>query len=719
MSNEQPAKFRNSGRQATSKTPRRNPEPSVAGVLPERHAIGSIISNCDTSADVPEYFPQLISGCHQPQRVPTLRGLVEEFPKIQVAHQEAQSALPKAEVRMAKRKKKAERFEKITEELDKTWSGPGWLPPDVRSKFVLGAPSGLVITSMAKITVLARAHGKVLSSLWAPRGLLREIVDDGNNPPQFTGPMAQQALGHASRTWGTNDSEVFVTDGSSKDEDEEEEGDDEDSLAGEADPRPDCHQPELQTHEPGPAILRDDPVAQDGDKVGSDLTQVSEATSSIYHPSSRPRTNEKTKRDQGLDVIGDRDEEDFVFDESDVEMGRSNSIQHLPDLEGSVLSPTQRRLPKTDDSISSDVDLSIDGSGITHALSPPPALGLLPTIKTMTAFSQPRPNVPVGAPSDKVRSFIVGDNKRRRQTVDMTTESSELEEESDDSSRKRLCWNTLNATKLYQQLTTQSMLTDDVFHFLCIAMLADQGSQEKSIRLVDTQWFTDQCQPDRLPRDLPNFSDRSYICFAIHHPEHWALAFLEPSDRGFTLRLHDSWPVDGRSEEDPKSIQHPTPNVTSQSCPEQADPFTNVTLRSSNTASKGPVSQQLSFENDLMSRSIVDLHTLIDGAEARLRKADHVREQAALHLSCISAPINQLVGSASSSGVAEAKEQLALALKEVEVSHEELEKFRHLLEAKKNFGELLLAEETVARLRKLHTKHRENAEARGWLASAE
>ncbi|KAI8710942.1 hypothetical protein NCS52_01523100 [Fusarium sp. LHS14.1] len=884
-----------------------------AGLLNTVDAIGSIISACDTSADVPEYFPQLISACRQPQRVPTLRGLVEEFPKIQVAHQEARSALPIAEARMAKRKRKAERFEKIAEELDKAWAGPGWLPPDVRSKCVLGAPSGVVITSMAKITNLARGHGKALSSLWAPGGLLREIVDDGNNPPQLTGPMAQQALDHASRTWGTNDSEVFVTDGSSKDEDEEEEENNQDSLVDETDPIPDCHQPELQPHEPGPAT-------------------VSDVTSFISHPSSRLGTNERTKRDQELDGTGDRDKEDSLFNESDVEMGRSNSIHHPPDLEGSVLSVTER---KTDDSISPDVDLSMAGSDMTHPLLPPPALGLLPTIKNMAAFSQPRPNgTKPGAPSDQVRSSMARDKKRMRQTVDMTTESSELEEESDDSSRKRLCWNTLNATKLYQQLTTQSMLTDDVFHFLCIAMLADQGSQEKPIRLVDTQWFTDQCQPDRLPRDLPKFTDRSSICFAIHHPEHWALAFLEPSDEGFTLRLHDSWPVDGRNEEvcrrlerwmkrykrqgevkmiqencvkqtdnwscgvhalsclaseiqgqpcrgssdspstaatkqanlltilrtvdssilskplasvldeliqmgshmgnheqklttptttrpidsdsdarldignggesrssyfskDFMPIQHPTPNVASLFCPEQADQFTNVTLRSSSMANKGPVSRQLSFEKDLTSRSIVEFHTLVDGAEARLRKADHVREKTALHLckleaqeeinkqvrqlvaksmetlrnnlsshehapwkqgttssmgghkghtptaiesivrqsgqemiesrdrtllhgaACISAPIDQLVGSASSSGIVEAKEQLALALKEVEVAREELEKFRHLMEAKKNLVELLLAEETVAKLRKSHTKHRENAEARGWLASAE
>ncbi|KAL2669884.1 hypothetical protein Neosp_015181 [[Neocosmospora] mangrovei] len=801
------------------------------------HAIGSIISACDTSADVPEYFPQLISACRQPQRVPTLRGLVEEFPKIQVAHQEARSALPIAEARMAKRKRKAERFEKIAEELDKAWAGPGWLPPDVRSKCVLGAPSGVVITSMAKITNLARGHGKVLSSLWAPRGLLRGIVDDGSNPPQLTGPMAQEALDHASRTWGTNDSEVFITDGSSKDENEEEE-DDQDSLVDETDPVPDCHQPELQPHEPGPAIVSDGPVAQDGDNVESDLTKYSEVTSFISHPSSRPGTNERTKRDQELDGIGDRDKEDSLFNESDVEMGRSNSIHHPPDLEGSVLFVTER---KTDDSISPDVDLSMDGSHMTHPVPPPPALGLLPTIKTMAAFSQPRPNgTKPGAPSDQVRSSMVGDKKRMRQTVDMTTGSSELEEELSDSSRKRLCWNTLNATKLYQQLTTRSMLTDDVFHFLCIAMLADQGSQEKPIRLVDTQWFTDQCQPDRLPRDLPKFSDRSSICFAIHHPEHWALAFLEPSDEGFTLRLHDSWPVDGRNEEvcrrlerwmkrykrqgevkmiqeignhmgnheqkpttptttrpidsdtdahldignggesrpshcskDFMPIQHPTPKVASLFCPEQADQFTNVTLRSSNTANKGPVSRQLSFEKDLTSRSIVEFHTLVDGAEARLRKVDHLvensmetlrnnlssherapwkqgttssmsghkghaptaiesivrlsgqemiesRDRTLLHgAACISAPIDQLVGSASSSRIIEAKEQLALALKDVEVAREELEKFRHLLEAKKNLVELLLAEETVAKLRKSHTKHRENAEARGWLASAE
>ncbi|KAF5026759.1 hypothetical protein F66182_1178 [Fusarium sp. NRRL 66182] len=161
------------------------------------------------------------------------------------------------------------------------------------------------------------------------------------------------------------------------------------------------------------------------------------------------------------------------------------------------------------------------------------------------------PEKPPRAPLAQLPAPIVetrGDREKRKRKRDNDGSSTE-----GPAARKHVNNVTLEAQKIYQHLTSNIKLGDEVLHFLSEVILDCSPGGQGKVRLVDPLWFKvdKESEPAGLLRGLEK---NTMLIIPIHHlkVQHWTLAVarLIPGESGeagqMILNHHDSSPDDQR-----------------------------------------------------------------------------------------------------------------------------------------------------------------------------
>ncbi|KAF4982170.1 hypothetical protein FZEAL_2147 [Fusarium zealandicum] len=105
----------------------------------------------------------------------------------------------------------------------------------------------------------------------------------------------------------------------------------------------------------------------------------------------------------------------------------------------------------------------------------------------------------------------------------------------------------LTAERIYTQLTTDAMLTDDVLDLLCEVTVQKHGGKG-NVYAVDPLWFKQN--DTHLPSDLRWLKEGQIACFPVHDfgSKHWSLAVVRILPGVIRVNYHDSLQSDERAQ---------------------------------------------------------------------------------------------------------------------------------------------------------------------------
>ncbi|KAJ4307640.1 hypothetical protein N0V84_012594 [Fusarium piperis] len=489
-------------------------------------------------------------------------GLVTEFPKIETANKQAHSALTEDERKAVQRRLNSNHFNAMAKALDQAWNGPGWLPPEVRAGYSCGNVPQKVVMAMEAITKVVQPGSiELLHSLWGPSGILRRRFKDFN---KFTGPLATEASNEVKSLLAKGGFEALRTtqlqDTTSNMETQLE------------------STPSSTFVEPSPATASDS-----GSVTSVPLTSTSTSTSqsavsmdsSLAAAPSLPFTEVASADGTSNPGVTSESYPPSTLAQGDFEDSNdSGMVAALPSSETDGNHPTDvtpTSLPPILTGFAQG-DLEGDHDSTLVTLSPPPlgADGHLPSSEApLPVLGESVDSLPVSvslfestceAPQMHMPTALKGvvssfldagtayttDLKRKRSA---SYDLIEIEDHGPRSSRPRVESLSLNSTKVRQQLSSKTQMTDDVLDLLCHAAMSEHSQMASSIVLAPPTWFLGNSSDDitTLPSRLREHREGQAICFPINFPGHWAFGVLEPIKRGFRFHYHDSLRTENRS----------------------------------------------------------------------------------------------------------------------------------------------------------------------------